>query len=68
MVVRHWLEQNGGTVAEHAFYLFHGEILSRNIARTARRQLGGVGVYLQTLADLPDKDALWIIELTVEPL
>ena len=48
--------------------LFHGEILSKNIARTARRQLDGVGVYLHTWADLPDKDTLWIIELTLKPL
>ena len=38
------------------FYSFHGEILSKNIARTARRQLDGqhllFGVYLQTWADL----------------
>ena len=38
------------------FYSFHGEILSKNIARTTRRQLDGrdllFGVYLQTWADL----------------
>ena len=38
------------------FYSFHGEIMSKNITRTARRQLDGehllFGVYLQTWADL----------------
>ena len=38
------------------FCSFHGEILSKNIGRTARRQLAGqhllFGVYLQTWADL----------------
>ena len=38
------------------FYSFYGEILSKNIARTARRQLDGqhllFGAYLQTWADL----------------
>ena len=37
------------------FYSFHGEILSKNITRTARRQLDGqhllFGVYLQNRAD-----------------
>ena len=49
-----WLfEQNGGTVGR-TLYSFHGEILSKNIARTARSQLDGhllFGVYLQTWAD-----------------
>ena len=49
------LEQNSGTV-EWTLYSFHSEILSKNIARTARRQLNGqhllAGVYLQTWADL----------------
>ena len=47
------------------FYSFHGEIKSKNIARTAKRQGAGqqrllFGVYLQTLLSLklPDKDAL----------
>ena len=43
--------RNGGT-----FYSFHGERLSKNIARTARRQLDGrhllFGIYLQTLTAL----------------
>ena len=46
-----WLfEQNGGTVGR-TLYSFHGEILSKNIARTTRSQLDGhllFGVYLQT--------------------
>ena len=51
-----WLfEQNGGTVGR-TLYSLHGEILSKNIARTARGQLNGqhllFGVYLQTWADL----------------
>ena len=43
--------RNGGT-----FYSFHGKLLSKNIARRARRQLDGryllSGIYLQTLTAL----------------
>ena len=51
-----WLfEQNGWTVGR-TLCSFHGEILSKNMARTAKSQLDGqhllFGVYLQTLADL----------------
>ena len=49
-------EQNGWTVGE-TFYSFHGEILSKIIARTARRHLDGrhllfgVSINLQTWTD-----------------
>ena len=48
------------------FYSFHGELLSKNMARTARRQLDGrnllFGEYLQTSDSplspkRPDEDA-----------
>ena len=50
------LEQRMQWLNCRRFYSFHGEILSKNIARTARSKLDGqhtlFGVYLQTWADL----------------
>ena len=55
LVVWKLFEQNGGAVGR-TLYSFHSEILSKNIARTARSQLNGqhllFGVYLQSWADL----------------
>ena len=52
---RHRFKQNGGN-GVRKLYSFHGEVLSKNIARTARSQLVGqhllFGVYLKTWADL----------------